>query len=214
MGILVPFRSRTKESSSSEYAARTDSSSDRNVQASHPVLSGNPKREATWEEKWIKVLEAALAAKGEPQRESERRSNRLEKFLTLRELVFFSPEIQGKAYAGDSLSSDGRRGVCPQWGDVFLRVDECYLFAFTVYAFPYVQQCRRVLGETISPSDEDIVLRCRHLTPPDILRAAMKWVNLYRPFLKGKPILLENTEVLQSLIRVPGAEILAPTLLS
>lgn len=214
MGILVPFCSRTKESRSSEYAARTDSSSDRNAQASHPAPSGHPKREATWEEKWIRVLEAALAARGEPQRESERRSNRLAKFLPLRELVLFSPEIQGRACAGDCLSPDGRRGVCPQWGDVFLRVDETYLFAFTVYAFPYVQQCRRVLGETISPSDEDLVLRCRYLTPPDILRAGMKWVNLYHPLLKGKPILLEKTEVLQSLIRVPGAEILAPTLLS
>lgn len=214
MGILVPFRSRTKAKSFPEYTEKTDSSCDRDVQASFSARSRHPNREAFWEEEWIRVLEAALAARGGPQRQSERKSGRLEKFVSLRELVLFSPEIQGLACSGDNPPTDGRGRSCPGWGDVFLRVEECYLFAFTVYALPYVQQCHRVLGEKINPSEEDVVLRCRYLKPPDILRATMKWVNLYHPPLKGKPILLEKAEVLQDLIRVPGAELLASTPLS
>jgi len=151
-----------------------------------------------------------LAARGSRSGESERRADRLAKFGRLEQLVLFSPEIQADALSS-AQPARGQPKPSPRWGDVFLRVDERYLFAFTVYASAYVQQCRSLLGEMINPSEEDVVLKGRHLVPRDILRAAMKWVNLYHPPLKGKPIFLEKEEVLQELMRVPGAEILVAT---
>lgn len=210
MGIVVPFRGRTKARRSSGYAEKEGPSPDLASGICFSASSGSPSRGAAWEEEWIGVLEAALAARGSRPGESERGRDRLAKFAGLRQLVFFSPEIQADALP-TSQPSPGQATPCPRWGDVFLRVDDRYLFAFTVYASAYVQQCRRMLGERINPSDEDIVLQCRHLTPRDILRAAMKWVNLYCPPLKGKPISLEKEEVLQELMCVPGAEILVAT---
>jgi|GEM_PF-2402663 hypothetical protein len=210
MGLVVPFRRRTKPRRSSEYAEKAGPSSDPAPGACIPAASGSSNRETLWEEEWIGVLEAALAARGSRSGESERRSERLAKFARLRQLVFFSPEIQADALS-TAEPSPGQARPSPRWGDVFLRVDECYLFAFTVYASAYVQQCRSMLGEKINPSEEDVVLKCRHLVPRDILRAAMKWVNLYHPPLKGKPIFLEKEEILRELTRVPGAEILVAT---
>lgn len=214
MGIVVPFRRRMKAGRSSEYAEKTGPSPDLASGICFAASSGSLSRGAAWEEEWTRVLEAALAARGSRPGESERRADRLAKFTRLRQLVFFSPEIQASALSTSQPSPGQADDPPPRWGDVFLRVDDRYLFAFTAYASSYVQQCRSLLGETIHPSEEDVVLKGRHLTAGDILRAAMKWVNLYHPSLKGKPLSLEKEEVLQELMCVPETEILVATSLS
>ncbi|MEW6443989.1 MAG: hypothetical protein AB1640_23845 [bacterium] len=133
----------------------------------------------------------------------EREKERVASFSKLDELVLFSPEIQ-------RISSGARRRFSSecQWGDVFVKVEDRYPFAFTIYTVVYVRERSQFYGESIVPSSKDVLLRRARLTPQDIVRAAIKWVNLYFPGLHGKPILLEKEEVLRDLICDPGVEVI------
>lgn len=125
--------------------------------------------------------------------------------LSLSELVVFSPEIQSQAPEAPE-PGDGRpREV--RWGDVFFKLGDVYPFLLTVYAEDYVRHQLLSYGEKIRPSPKDIILRKKRLSPPDIIRAVLKWVNLYAPDLRGKPVRLECEAVLQDLICEPGIEV-------
>lgn len=130
-------------------------------------------------------------------------------FASLTELVVFSPEIQREeecatSATGENLPLDVR------WGDVFFKSGEVYPFLFTIYTEEYVKHQLLSCGEMIRPSPRDIILGKKHLAPPDIVRAVLKWVNLYFPQQRGKPVRLESPAVLQDLICDPGIEIVVP----
>jgi hypothetical protein len=129
-------------------------------------------------------------------------------FASLAELVVFSPEIQREdgrtSEPGETSPLDVR------WGDVFFKCGDVYPFLFTVYTEEYVKHQLVSCGEVIKPSPRDIILGKKHLSPPDIIRAVLKWVNLYFPHERGKPVRLESPAVLQDLICDPGIEIVVP----
>ena len=95
-------------------------------------------------------------------------------------------------------------------GDGFIKIGDEYPFLFTVYTAAYAKEQCRFYGEEIKPSSRDIILKRKHLTPEDILRAVIKWVNLYFPDLRGKPVFLEKLSVLQTLVCDPGVEVTLP----
>ena len=110
------------------------------------------------------------------------------------ELVVFSPEVQQCERQATETETGGPRVV--QWGDVFFKSGDEYPFLFTVYTEGYVKHQLRVQGEKIMPS------------PRDIIRAVLKWVNLYAPEHRGKPVRLESDEVVRDLVCEPGIEVL------
>ena len=98
-----------------------------------------------------------------------------------------------------------------EWGDVFIKVGDEYSFLFTMYTAAYVKQQLVCHGEIIRPSSNDVILNRRLLQPHDIVRAVIKWANLYCRSLAGKPIFLENSSVLRTLVCDPGIEINIPS---
>jgi hypothetical protein len=126
-------------------------------------------------------------------------------FASLSELVVFSPEIQ-KDDLKTSEPTEGLPGAV-RWGDVFLKSGDVYPFLFTVYTEDYVRHQLVSYGEKIMPSPKDVILRKEELSPPDIIRAVIKWANLYSPGQRGKRVRLENGAVLQNLICDPGIEV-------
>jgi hypothetical protein len=126
-------------------------------------------------------------------------------FASLSELVVFSPEIQKDDFKA-SEPAEGLSGAV-RWGDVFLKSGDEYSFLFTVYTDDYVSHQLVSYGEKIVPSPKDVILRKEHLSPPDIIRAVIKWANLYSPGQKGKQVRLESDAVLQDLICDPGIEV-------
>jgi len=126
-------------------------------------------------------------------------------FEALSELVVFSPEIQ-KEDLKESERTEGPAGAV-RWGDVFLKAGDVYPFLFTVYTEDYVRHQLVSYGEKIAPSPKDVILRKEQLSPPDIIRAVIKWANLYSPLQRGKQVRLESNAVLQDLICDPGIEV-------
>jgi len=129
-------------------------------------------------------------------------------FDRLNEIVVFSPEIQQEGFAGSASETEEVRLV--DWGDVFAKVGEEYPFLFTVYTGSYVRNQLVHHGEKITPSSRDIILKRKHLHREDIIRAVIKWVNLYCPALMGRPITLESDSILQTLVCDPFVEIQCP----
>lgn len=123
-------------------------------------------------------------------------------FESLPELVVFSPEIQQEGFKQD-------RGLPARvrWGDVFLKCGDVYPFLFTVYTEEYVIHQLVCHGEKIQPSPKDVILSREQLSPPDIIRAVIKWANLYSPRQRGKRVRLESDAVLKDLICDPGIEV-------
>lgn len=128
----------------------------------------------------------------------------------LEEVVVFSPEIQLQGSKSPEAEEEGPDAVAASWGDVFVRTGEEYPFLFTVYTKSYARNQWRRYGERISPSSRDVLLDRKQLDRRDIIRAVIKWINLYCPVLKGKPIRLENDSTLQTLVRDPLVEIQCP----
>jgi hypothetical protein len=126
-------------------------------------------------------------------------------FGSLTELVVFSPEIQKEGFQ-TAAAEEGMPGAV-RWGDVFLKSGDVYPFLFTVYTEDYVSHQLVSYGEKILPSPKDIILRREHLSPPDIIRAVIKWANIYSPQQRGKRVRLESDAVLQDLICDPGIEV-------
>jgi len=126
----------------------------------------------------------------------------------LEQIIIFSPEIQQEGFV--KLPTSGEKQAPRQWGDVFLKAGDEYPFLFTVYTANYAKTQFQYYGERILPSLKDVILNKEHLDPKDIIRAVIKWVNIYCPALLGKPISLEKDSILQTLICDPGAEILCP----
>lgn len=126
----------------------------------------------------------------------------------LPELVVFSPEIQQDEFGDPTTSEDAGRSA--EWGDVFLKVGEEYPFLFTTYTAAYVQKQLACHGERIRGSARDVILGRKQLTPGDIVRAVLKWVNLHCPALRGKPVHLEEPAVLRELVCDPGIEVVVP----
>jgi len=88
------------------------------------------------------------------------------------------------------------------WGDIYGLTDppDTYRYLFTLYTRGYVQECRRRRGEVIQASAEDVILSVAGLTPTDVRRGVVKWVNRYYPPLKGLPIRLEDPEAVEEMI--------------
>ncbi len=126
-------------------------------------------------------------------------------FASLAELVVFSPEIQKEGFETPE-EAGGLTGVV-RWGDVFLQSGDVYPFLFTIYTEDYVRHQLVTYGEKIVPSPKDVILRREQLSPPDIIRAVIKWANLYSPLQRGKPVRLESDAVLKDLICDPGIEV-------
>jgi hypothetical protein len=126
-------------------------------------------------------------------------------FASLTELVVFSPEIQGQSLNGSESEKTPRGPV--HWGDVFLKCGDVYPFLLTVYTEEYVSRQLARHGEKIMPSPKDIVLSREELSPADIIRAVIKWANLYSPQQRGKGVRLESDAVLRDLICDPGIEV-------
>ena len=126
-------------------------------------------------------------------------------FASLSELVVFSPEIQKDDFKA-SEPTEGLSGAV-RWGDVFLKSGDVYPFLFTVYTEDYVRHQLVSYGEKIVPSPKDVILGKEQLSPPDIIRAVIKWANLYSPRQRGKRVRLESGAVLQDLICDPGIEV-------
>ena len=124
---------------------------------------------------------------------------------SLTELIVFSPEIQRDEF--NPAEPDESRPREVRWGDVFFRSGDVYPFLFTVYTEDYVKQQFLSYGEKIKPSPKDIILGKKQLSPPDIIRAALKWVNLYSPEQRGIVVRLESGEVLKNLVCEPGIEV-------
>ncbi len=126
-------------------------------------------------------------------------------FEDLEELIIFSPEVQQNDFKQESSNQES---VPPsKWGDVFLKRGSEYIFIFTLYTSSYVKEQFDRYRERIKPSCKDIILNSNHLSPPEIIRAAIKWVHLYFPALMGKPIFIEDSSVLQDLVCEPGVEV-------
>lgn len=126
-------------------------------------------------------------------------------FASLDELVVFSPEIQKDGFKLPE-PAGGLPGTV-RWGDVFVKSGDVYPFLFTVYTEDYVNHQLVSYGEKILPSPKDIILRREQLSPQDIIRAVIKWANLYSPQHRGKPVRLENDTVLKDLVCEPGIEV-------
>jgi len=124
---------------------------------------------------------------------------------SLTELVVFSPEIQRDELETSEPDESRPREV--RWGDVFFRFGDVYPFLFTVYTEDYVKHQLVSYGEKIKPSPTDIILGKKQLSPPDIIRAVLKWVNLYSPDQRGIPVRLESDGVLKNLVCEPGIEV-------
>jgi hypothetical protein len=124
---------------------------------------------------------------------------------SLTEMVVFSPEIQRDEF--ETSEPDERQPREVRWGDVFFRFGDVYPFLFTVYTEDYVKHQLVSYGEKIKPSPKDIILRKKQLSPPDIIRAVLKWVNLYSPEQRGIPVRLESDSVLKNLTCEPGVEV-------
>ncbi len=135
----------------------------------------------------------------------EEQETRIPELDALHEIVVFSPEIQQDKLV-ESSSNDQSEGE-KSWGDVFVRIGDEYSFLFTLYTADYVRQQKMLYGEGINSSPRDVILKRPDLSPSDILRGLIKWVNLYRPNLMGRPIFLEESSILQSLICDPGVEV-------
>jgi len=129
-------------------------------------------------------------------------------FGELEEIVVFSPEIQQEGFAESS--ADQEEEIPASWGDVFVKIGEEYPFLFTVYTDSYTRNQLLRYAEKISPSSRDIILRKKQLQREDIIRAVIKWVNLYCPSLMGRPISLESDSILQTLVCDPFVEIQCP----
>ena len=127
---------------------------------------------------------------------------------SLTELVVFSPEIQRNEF--ETLEPDESKPREVRWGDVFFRFGDVYPFLFTVYTEDYVKHQLVSYGEKIKPSPKDIILRRKQLSPPDIIRTVLKWVNLYAPEQGGIPVRLESESVLKNLVCEPGIEVVVP----
>jgi len=132
-------------------------------------------------------------------------AGRRQRILELEEVVVFSLEIQQPPSPGRESGDEENRHS--GWGDVFVKVGDEYVFLFTLYTANYVEEQFRRHGERVKPSPSDIILKREVLGAPDIIRAVIKWVNLYSPGLAGMPISLENPSVLQTLVCDPGVEI-------
>jgi hypothetical protein len=130
---------------------------------------------------------------------------RKEGLSSLTELIVFSPEIQRDEF--ETAEPDESRPREVRWGDVFFRSGDVYPFLFTVYTEDYVKHQFVSYGEKIKPSPKDIILGKRQLSPPDIIRAALKWINLYSPEQRGIVVRLESGEVLKNLVCEPGIEV-------
>lgn len=126
-------------------------------------------------------------------------------FASLTELVVFSPEVQQEEFQS-SKPEESPPGVV-RWGDVFIKSGDVYPFLFTLYTEDYVKHQLASYGEKIVPSPKDIILRKQQLSPADIIRAVIKWVNFYSPRLCGKRIRLESNTVLRDLVCEPGIEV-------
>jgi len=114
----------------------------------------------------------------------------------LEQIIIFSPEIQQEGFV--KLPTSGEKQAPRQWGDVFLKAGDEYPFLFTVYTANYAKTQFQYYGERILPSLKDVILNKEHLDPKDIIRAVIKWVNIYCPTLLGKPISLEKDSILQT----------------
>ncbi len=123
-------------------------------------------------------------------------------FSSLTELVVFSPEIQLNGV------NESEAPGAVRWGDVFVKHGDEYLFLFTMYTRDYVRQQWISRGEKILPSPKDVILRKGHLSAPDIIRAVIKWANLYGPHCLGRRVRLESETVLRDLICEPGIEVM------
>lgn len=123
----------------------------------------------------------------------------------LTELVVFSLEVQKDGFQKSKPEESPSDAV--RWGDVFIKSGDVYPFLFTLYTEDYVKHQLASYGEIIAPSPKDIILRKQRLSPADIIRAVIKWVNLYSPQQSGKRIRLESNEVLQDLVCDPGIEV-------
>jgi len=143
-----------------------------------------------------------------PSNTAQEEEGELPDLSTLNEIVVFSPEIQQQGFA--ELSSGEGEAVPASWGDVFVKIGDEYPFLFTAYTKGYARSQRLRYGEEISPSLRDILLDRKQLDCGDIIRAVIKWVNLYCPSLKGRPISLEADSVLQTLVCDPLVEIHCP----
>ncbi len=138
-------------------------------------------------------------------REDEDRDHSEVDFGALDELVVFSPEIQREGFKVQEPA--GGTPCAVRWGDVFVKSGDVYPFLFTVYTEDYVSHQLVSYGERILPSPKDIILRREQLSPQDILRAVIKWANLYCPRQRGKPVRLESDAVLRDLVCDPGIEV-------
>jgi len=127
---------------------------------------------------------------------------------SLSEIIVFSPEIQQDGFSKEAQIPEG--GVPAVWGDVFIKVGEEYPFLFTLYTRSYVRSQFLRYGERILPSPKDIILERKTLRREDIVRAVIKWTNLYCHPLMGRPIELERDSVLQTLVCDPFVEVRCP----
>ncbi len=126
-------------------------------------------------------------------------------FSSLTELVVFSPEIQKDGFHASETAGELSGAV--RWGDVFLKSGDVYPFLFTIYTEDYVREQLLSYGEKIQPSPKDVILRKKHLSPSDIIRAVIKWANLYCPYQLGRRVRLENDAVLRELVCEPEIEV-------
>ena len=130
-----------------------------------------------------------------------------EDIAALQELVVFSPEVQRDEFSG-AVMQEPPRPVC--WGDVFVKTGNEYPFLFTVYTREYVRDQLLCFGETIDPSPRDVILNRKQLLRADIVRAVIKWMNKHCEEAVGKPILLEDSEVLKTLVCEAPEEVHCP----
>jgi len=214
MGILISFPGVEKPAPCSPLRNRAQPTSVQGFCGASPCSQVAPVRtKGMLEEQILRMIEESSKARGLPclAPEANCEQDRSARFSGLAELVLFSPEIQWEAFR---TRPPGTYALPKErhWGDVFVKTKDLYPFAFTVYTHSYVVERQRFFGESIVPSPEDIVLHRKSLAPMDILRAALKWVNLYYPSLLGKPVSLEKQEILDGLTCDPGAEVLVTDL--
>ncbi len=208
MAEIIPFPPRSKAGP----AATEQGGGIPLTQAREGVLSGTKGKTGKFEQ----MLEEIAELYEDPSqvectyckfdlREGEETESLDIDFSSLSELVVFSPEIQ-KQGLGTTEDAGGPTGAV-RWGDVFLQSGDVYPFLFTMYTEDYVRHQLVAHGEKIVPSPKDVILRREQLSPPDIIRAVIKWANLYSPQQRGKPVRLEDDTVLKDLICDPGIEV-------
>ena len=208
MADIIPFPTRRIPSPATEQSGETPLYHAREGSLGSP-LAGNASRLEQMMDEIAELYEDSSLADCTYCRFNLREEDDAETIesdlASLTELVVFSPEVQREGFRKlkpEEIPSDAVR-----WGDVFIKCGDVYPFLFTLYTEDYVKHQLASYGEKIVPSPKDIILRGHELSPADIIRAVIKWVNLYCPQQSGRPIRLESDAVLQDLVCDPGIEV-------